>query len=75
VRHETEIEALLKELQAVIDAEPTMMRRPDPKRMAGTVAMVSLLEWALGAQGDHTRAALVKFVKVELANAVRHANK
>jgi hypothetical protein len=77
MRSETEVETLLKEIVGIIDdgTDEKLKRRIDLKRMAGSGAMVCVLEWALGAQGDKTRKALVKLVKTELADAVRRANK
>ena len=75
MRPEPELEVLLKEIQGILDMPADYKHRLDSRKMPGTIAMVSLLEWALGAQGDKTRDSLVKLFKAELAAAVRHANR
>ncbi len=74
MRPEHEIESLLTELQAAADVTD-LQRRLDRGRLVGTIAMVSLLEWVLGASDDKVRESLVKLAQMELREAVRFANR
>ncbi len=71
MRTQQEIEELLGNLVDAVDV--TVKRRLDRSRLAGTIGMVSVLEWILGRREDHK--ALVELSQAELASAVRHANR
>ena len=71
MRSEEEIKALLAEVVGTIDV--VVKRRLDRGRLAGTIGIVSALEWALGQREDGE--SLVDLAKLELNAAVKHANR
>lgn len=71
MRTEKEIKDLLDRVVGTIDV--VVKRRLDRSLLAGTIGIVSALEWALGQREDGQ--VLVELAQAELARAVKRANR
>jgi hypothetical protein len=71
MRTEAELRDLLREINARWNVRA---KRPlDRGRLLGTLCMMVALEWALGERGNEEK--ILEIVRLELADAVRHANR